>query len=302
MAVIDFSKFRFRVGDIVNYKDHNYKICAYYFSSGFNNYDHAYGYVIDYPCHNGSTYSYNQYGKKVKFETNRVHYVREKDISFIKFASYIDIYNIRPGDSVRILPRKYRNYYACYNDLMTRYADSIEVVKSISYIDENLVDNAKIVCRMDDIPYSWTDQMFEIIQPNMEQKELKITIPEGYEIDKENSTFECIKFKRKELTYEDIAERLKGDNNIHFYSLTDAQSDKLKALHKLMIVADYLNNGWKPDWRDANQMKYVICLSPRPHICTFTFDVYSPVVFKSEEAAYQAIKILGEDIIKSALL
>lgn len=30
----------------------------------------------------------------------------------------------------------------------------------------------------------------------METKEFKIQVPEGYEIDKENSTFECIKFKR----------------------------------------------------------------------------------------------------------
>ena len=30
----------------------------------------------------------------------------------------------------------------------------------------------------------------------MEAKEVKITIPKGYEIDKENSTFECIKFKK----------------------------------------------------------------------------------------------------------
>lgn len=29
----------------------------------------------------------------------------------------------------------------------------------------------------------------------METKEIKIKVPEGYEIDKENSTFECIKFK-----------------------------------------------------------------------------------------------------------
>ena len=29
----------------------------------------------------------------------------------------------------------------------------------------------------------------------METKEFKIDVPEGYEIDKENSTFECIKFK-----------------------------------------------------------------------------------------------------------
>ncbi len=29
----------------------------------------------------------------------------------------------------------------------------------------------------------------------METKEVKINVPEGYEVDKENSTFECIKFK-----------------------------------------------------------------------------------------------------------
>lgn len=28
-------------------------------------------------------------------------------------------------------------------------------------------------------------------------KEINITVPEGYEIDKENSTFECIKFKKR---------------------------------------------------------------------------------------------------------
>ena len=32
-------------------------------------------------------------------------------------------------------------------------------------------------------------------------KEIKITAPEGYEIDKENSTFECIKFKEIENKY-----------------------------------------------------------------------------------------------------
>ena len=32
----------------------------------------------------------------------------------------------------------------------------------------------------------------------METKELKISVPLGYEIDKENSTFECIKFKKIE--------------------------------------------------------------------------------------------------------
>lgn len=30
------------------------------------------------------------------------------------------------------------------------------------------------------------------------EKEVKIQVPEGYVIDKENSTFECIRFKKKE--------------------------------------------------------------------------------------------------------
>lgn len=49
----------------------------------------------------------------------------------------------------------------------------------------------------------------------METKEIKINIPEGYEIDKENSTFECIKFKPKKdisnLTYEKVCRRLFPD-------------------------------------------------------------------------------------------
>ena len=39
-------------------------------------------------------------------------------------------------------------------------------------------------------------------------KEIKIVPPPDYEIDKENSTLECIKFKLKELTYENIAKEL----------------------------------------------------------------------------------------------
>lgn len=44
----------------------------------------------------------------------------------------------------------------------------------------------------------------------METKEVKINIPEGYEIDKENSTFECIKFKpiKKYITYKDVCDNI----------------------------------------------------------------------------------------------
>ena len=42
------------------------------------------------------------------------------------------------------------------------------------------------------------NQSVKFVPINAMEKEMKIIPPEGYEIDKENSTFECIKFKKKE--------------------------------------------------------------------------------------------------------
>lgn len=59
----------------------------------------------------------------------------------------------------------------------------------------------------------------------METKEVKITIPEGYEIDKENSTFEHIKFKKihKVNIWKDInfieGSVIHSDSNIHSVSI-----------------------------------------------------------------------------------
>ena len=45
--------------------------------------------------------------------------------------------------------------------------------------------------------------IYLVKEENMETKEIKISVPEGYKIDKENSTFECIKFKKKEERWKD---------------------------------------------------------------------------------------------------
>ena len=115
--------------------------------------------------------------------------------------------------------------------------------------------------------YIYTLEMFDqvINKPkinNMETKEIKINVPEGYEIDKENSTFECIKFKpiKKELTYEDVAEELFSD--IGFYIISNGgiipfdktvgkddknnatnknQLERLLALNQLLNIAEYYN-------------------------------------------------------------
>ncbi|WP_308397927.1 hypothetical protein [Prevotella sp.] len=97
----------------------------------------------------------------------------------------------------------------------------------------------------------------------MEAKELKIQAPEGYEIDKENSTFECIRFKpiKKDITYEDMCNSLfktgyyinnhgeiiyvrdyvdnvKVDKN---NATNKEQLERILALNQLLNIAEYYN-------------------------------------------------------------
>ena len=98
----------------------------------------------------------------------------------------------------------------------------------------------------------------------MKTKEFNIQIPEGYEIDKENSTFECVKFKpiKKNITYKDIYEYLfknknsfyitnfgRVDNYLCVCSVMDnknnatnrKQLERVLALNQLLNIAEYYN-------------------------------------------------------------
>jgi hypothetical protein len=100
-------------------------------------------------------------------------------------------------------------------------------------------------------------------------KTLKINVPEGYEIDKEQSTFENIVFKeiKNELpkSWQDL-ENLKGfyvginsdvvvtrDNVIktktnHFIFATKEQAEASIALAQLSQLREVYRDGWKPNW------------------------------------------------------
>lgn len=97
----------------------------------------------------------------------------------------------------------------------------------------------------------------------METKEVKIQAPEGYEIDKENSTFECIKFKpiEKYITYADVCNKIFKEFYYYIDSIGDIkeykkpddclldktnannsrQLKKLLALNQLLNIAEYYN-------------------------------------------------------------
>ena len=124
--------------------------------------------------------------------------------------------------------------------------------------------------------------------------EFKIQIPEGMEIDRENSTFECIKFKPKELTYQEISKKFQP-YNYSVYTNTDHLS-KLITFRQLLEVADYLNGDWKPDWNDINQPKYFISynVSKKIFVDACYYVNYGIVCFSSKENAEKAINIIGE--------
>ena len=125
-----------------------------------------------------------------------------------------------------------------------------------------------------------TSVIFKEVKKYMEIKnnQLTIDIPEGYEIDKENSTFECIKFKpiKKYLTYKEIAEKLNKDicffiakGKIQSYAQYASydnpgvansyrQIKKILAINQLMNIAKYYNGDWEPDWSNSKENKFCI--------------------------------------------
>lgn len=161
-------------------------------------------------------------------------------------------------------------------------------------------------------------------QLNME-KEVKIQVPEGYEIDEENSTFKCIKFKpiKEAKTYDDVAIELFSGKGCYFIDgrgnvrhiteydglvnepnncVTEKQAEKLLAINKLMNVTHYLNKDWKPNWRDFYQYKSYLYIRDGNIKVDCTVAIQDNiVVFPDEKTAKKAIEILGEETIRKAL-
>ena len=130
------------------------------------------------------------------------------------------------------------------------------------------------------------------------ETEIIIKVPEGMEIDKENSTFECIKFKPKKVTYKDIQNKLYYTRNMN---TTLKHYSKCDIFRRLLEVADYLNGDWKPDWENQRQKKYYIYYNYEDKIFKFGCCHYvneGIVFFPSEENAKKAIEVIGEEELK----
>lgn len=158
---------------------------------------------------------------------------------------------------------------------------------------------------------------------NMDTKKLKINIPEGYEIDREKSTFEEIVFKKVEdslaklpKTWEEYCKRTKGytsyycypiDNKTHetkfdgFYNefSTKERVKQYVALGRLLQLRDY----WVGDWkRNSSSLANTYLIYNDGVRDTVVANVYSesfPLTFPTKEMAEKFKECFG-DLIKKA--
>jgi hypothetical protein len=155
-------------------------------------------------------------------------------------------------------------------------------------------------------------------------KKLEIEIPNNKEIDWEASAKQKqIVFKDKQLTYKDVYEELfakehyfmDANGDIHLVNWvnecpnnasTRHQLECILAKNKLANVARYLNGEWK--WELGCHDAFLIMdRSSRNNEIDLDITAYcrfpdrANVLFKSHEAAQQAIEILGEETVKLAL-
>ena len=131
------------------------------------------------------------------------------------------------------------------------------------------------------------------------ETEIRIKVPEGMEIDEERSTFECIKFKPKKLTYDYISSIMSPKTH-PVYTIRRHQS-KCDTFRKLLEVAAYLNGDWEPDWDDTSQHKYLIVYNNKKKVFEINASYWvsvNGVYFYSEEKAKKAIEIIGEEELK----
>ena len=111
-----------------------------------------------------------------------------------------------------------------------------------------------------------TSVSFKLIN-NMEIKnnQLTIDIPEGMEIDLENSDLAkgIVRFKQSITTYKDVEDTLKLGINCKSIMVNKNNVSKLVTLSKLMNIAKYYNGDWKPNWGSLMESKYYIYYSTR---------------------------------------
>ena len=151
----------------------------------------------------------------------------------------------------------------------------------------------------------------------MEEKKLKINIPEGYEIDRENSTFEEIVFKKVEdplaklpKTWEEYCKQTEGYVSYFFSSpnsiikswfegsynefVTEERVKQYVTLGKLLQLRDY----WVKGYSEFRYAVYGDRLDGTA-ICDWRENINHPLTFPTREMAQKFVECF-KDLMKEA--
>jgi hypothetical protein len=156
---------------------------------------------------------------------------------------------------------------------------------------------------------------------DMENKTISIDVPEGYEIDKDKSTFEKIVFRalpaKKGLPktwgelglingfYSNAWGNVSPMGNCNVGEMnkntwpTKEEAEASMALAQLCQLRDRYNDGWKPNWLNPYETKYVMSFSGGEvsiHINSLTQRV---LFFKTKEFA-EEFRVNFKDLIEKA--
>lgn len=184
-------------------------------------------------------------------------------------------------------------------EIFTYQGKTYQVIKSNTCMDCAFRENecsilkSRIGLCTTSIRSDKTDVVFkEIKDMEIKNNQLTIDIPKGMEIDLENSDLAkgIVKFKKKDITYEDVEDALKLGKNCKSIIINESNASKLVALSKLMNIAKYYNGDWKPDWSNSDKSKYYIRYNTGTYAvdCNYTYN-YGNIFFKNKKDAQAVI-------------
>lgn len=138
------------------------------------------------------------------------------------------------------------------------------------------------------------------------EKEIKIQVPDGYEIDEKNSTFECVKFKEKQnaiKTWNDYM-KVAGSPGVAIYTnpsspiIENIFLKHLGAEIKIKLLMPYYGGEiTKEEWENGGEEKYVILNHHNKIIITVCWGDYHLLVFHTKEQCENLLKY-NEQLVK----